>query len=227
MDSMHYEDLCERMKNYRKKLGFNQTEMGKRLGISQDDYSKRENGHIIISFKNIKALQELGADIDELVCGSKNYVHTEDLDIIMNEYDDSSRPFAMKIIAESIMHYRNNDILRGKNVTDDDVLLDYMLKQWDGFSMLEYVRTVLHYSQDTMSEKLCLPRKKYRKYEKEQEYPDAEALVRMYNLYNCRPSMYLNMYDRRYYAMQRIWVDFSKEQKDKVKQMGCAVRSIL
>ena len=64
-------------------------------------------------------------------------------------------------------------------------------------------------------------------YEKEQEYPDAEALVRMYNLYNCRPSMYLNMYDRRYYAMQRIWVDFSKEQKDKVKQMGCAVRSIL
>ena len=112
-----------------------------------------------------------------MVCGSKNDVHTEDLDIIMNEYDDSSKPFAMKIIAESIMHYRNNDILRGKNVTDDDVLLDYMLKQWDGFSMLEYVRTVLHYSQDTMSEKLCLPRKKYRKYEKEQEYPDAEALA--------------------------------------------------
>ena len=68
-------------------------------------------------------MQELGADIDELVCGSKNDVHTEDLDIIMNEYDDSSKPFAMKIIAESIMHYRNNDILRGKNVTDDDVLL--------------------------------------------------------------------------------------------------------
>ena len=52
-------------------------------------------------------MQELGADIDELVCGSKNDVHTEDLDIIMNEYDDSSKPFAMKIIAESIMHYRN------------------------------------------------------------------------------------------------------------------------
>ena len=58
-------------------------------------------------------------------------------------------------------------------------------------------------------------------------YPDADTLVQMYNLYKCRPSMYLNMYDRRYYAMQRIWVDFSKEQKDKVKQMGCAVRSIL
>lgn len=79
-----------------------------------------------------------------------------------------------------------------------------------------------YYVRKTLSAK-----EKYRKYEKEQEYPDAEALVRMYNLYNCRPSMYLNMYDRRYYAMQRIWVDFSKEQKDKVKQMGCAVRSIL
>ncbi len=227
MDSMHYEDLCERMKNYRKRLGYNQTEMGKKLGISQDDYSKRENGHIIISFNNIKSLQKLGIDIDELVCGSKDNVHTDDLDSLMSEYDDESKPFVMKIIAESIMYYRNQEVINGKKITQDDMLLDYMLKQWDGFSMLQYVRTVLHYSQDTMCEKLYLPRKRYRRYEKEQEYPDAETLVHMYNIYNCRPSMYLNVYDRRYYAMQRIWVNFSQEYKDKVKQMGCAVKNIL
>ena len=53
MNSTHYEDFCSRMKNYRKRLGYNQTEMGKKLGISQDDYSKRENGHIIVSFNNM------------------------------------------------------------------------------------------------------------------------------------------------------------------------------
>ena len=51
MDSMHYEDLCERMKNYRKKLGFNQTEMGKRLGISQDDIQSVKMGILLYLLK--------------------------------------------------------------------------------------------------------------------------------------------------------------------------------
>ena len=95
MNSTHYEDFCSRMKNYRKRLGYNQTEMGKKLGISQDDYSKRENGHIIVSFNNMKSLHENGIDIDELVCGKSSNVSTEELDIVMSEYDDSTRPFAM------------------------------------------------------------------------------------------------------------------------------------
>lgn len=159
MNSTHYEDFCSRMKNYRKRLGYNQTEMGKKLGISQDDYSKRENGHIIVSFNNMKSLHENGIDIDELVCGKSSNVSTEELDIVMSEYDDSTRPFAMKIIAESIMHYRHLEIMSGRQVTDEDRLLDYMLKQWDEFTMLEYVRTVMHYSQDTMSSKLYVTRK--------------------------------------------------------------------
>lgn len=93
MNSTHYEDFCSRMKNYRKRLGYNQTEMGKKLGISQDDYSKRENGHIIVSFNNMKSLHENGIDIDELVCGKSSNVSTEELDIVMSEYDDSTRPF--------------------------------------------------------------------------------------------------------------------------------------
>ena len=91
MNSTHYEDFCSRMKNYRKRLGYNQTEMGKKLGISQDDYSKRENGHIIVSFNNMKSLHENGIDIDELVCGKSSNVSTEELDIVMSEYDDLMR----------------------------------------------------------------------------------------------------------------------------------------
>ena len=77
------------------------------------------------------------------------------------------------------------------------------------------------------SSKLYVTRKKYRKYEKEIIYPDADTLVNMYNVYNYRPSMYLNLYDRRYYVMQRIWMEFNDEQKNKVMRMGNMMKEIL
>ena len=49
----------------------------------------------------------------------------------------------------------------------------------------------------------------------------------MYNVYNYRPSMYLNLYDRRYYVMQRIWMEFNDEQKNKVMRMGNMMKEIL
>lgn len=228
MNSTHYEDFCDRMKQYRKKLGYNQTEIGKKLGISQNDYSKRENGIIMVSYNNMKSLQELGMDIDVLVCGVKPNVNTQDLDEIISEcHDDSRKDIIMRIIAESIMYYRNIDIRRGSEVTEADELLSFVIKEWDDFSMLEYVRNVTHYSQDVMSKMLGVTRKKYRKYEKEQLYPDADILVQMYNIYNCRPSMYLNIYDRRYYAIQNIWMEVKQEQKDRVIRMVYAIKDIL
>lgn len=43
MNNTRYEDFCNRMRVYRKRLGYNQADIGKELGISQNDYSKREN----------------------------------------------------------------------------------------------------------------------------------------------------------------------------------------
>ena len=106
-------------------------------------------------------------------------------------------------------------------------MFDFMLKQWDDFSMLEYVRHDTHYSQEVMSEKLGLTRKKYRKYEKEIMYPDADTLVQMYNLYKCRPSMYLNMYDRRYYVMQNVWMELDDNQRDRILRMVKAIKNII
>ena len=93
--------------------------------------------------------------------------------------------------------------------------------------ILEYVRHETHYSQEVMSEKLGLTRKKYRKYEKEIMYPDADTLVQMYNLYKCRPSMYLNMYDRRYYVMQNVWMELDDNQRDRILRMVKAIKNII
>ena len=71
MNNTRYEDFCNRMRVYRKRLGYNQADIGKELGISQNDYSKRENGLIMISYDNLKKLQEIGMDIDELVSGKR------------------------------------------------------------------------------------------------------------------------------------------------------------
>ena len=227
MSGTQYDEFCNRMRNYRKRLGYNQTQMGKALGMSQDDYCKREKGHTIVSYGNLKSLQELGVDIDELVSGSRQDIDTADLDELIEGYDDDRKTTVMRMIAEMILFYRKLDIKNGTQSTKEDRLLNYVIKQWDEFSMLEYVRYSMHYSQDIMSSKLCVTQKKYRQYEKELIYPDADTLLNMYNVYSCRPSLYLNIYDRRYYAIQCMWVHTGKEQKDKVIQVASEIKKTL
>ena len=250
MNNTRYEDFCNRMRVYRKRLGYNQADIGKELGISQNDYSKRENGLIMISYDNLKKLQEIGMDIDELVSGKRDDIDTKDLDELISDCESEElKDMTMRMVAECIKYYRVNDTKNKDNDTQNDRMFDFMLKQWDDFSMLEYVRHETHYSQEVMSEKLGLTRKKYRKYEKEIMYPDADTLVQMYNLYNvslifnhtsvtdtlvqmynlykCRPSMYLNMYDRRYYVMQNVWMELDDNQRDRILRMVKAIKNII
>ena len=178
MNNTRYEDFCNRMRVYRKRLGYNQADIGKELGISQNDYSKRENGLIMISYDNLKKLQEIGMDIDELVSGKRDDIDTKDLDELISDCESEElKDMTMRMVAECIKYYRVNDTKNKDNDTQNDRMFDFMLKQWDDFSMLEYVRHETHYSQEVMSEKLGLTRKKYRKYEKEIMYPDADTLV--------------------------------------------------
>ena len=168
MNNTRYEDFCNRMRVYRKRLGYNQADIGKELGISQNDYSKRENGLIMISYDNLKKLQEIGMDIDELVSGKRDDIDTKDLDELISDCESEElKDMTMRMVAECIKYYRVNDTKNKDNDTQNDRMFDFMLKQWDDFSMLEYVRHETHYSQEVMSEKLGLTRKKYRKYEKE------------------------------------------------------------
>ena len=168
MNNTRYEDFCNRMRVYRKRLGYNQADIGKELGISQNDYSKRENGLIMISYDNLKKLQEIGMDIDELVSGKRDDIDTKDLDELISDCESEElKDMTMRMVAECIKYYRVNDTKNKDNDTQNDRMFDFMLKQWDDFSMPEYVRHETHYSQEVMSEKLGLTRKKYRKYEKE------------------------------------------------------------
>lgn len=227
MKDTHYEEFCNRMKIYRKRLGYNQTELGEMLGISQNDYSKRENGLIMVSYDNMLTLHQLGMDIDELVSGTSHNLNTKELDFIINDCaDDDLKNTLMRILAECIKYYRAKDKKIKKNQKADE-FLDFALKQWNDFSMLEYVRLQTNYSQETMSEILGITRKKYRKYEKEFIYPDADTLVQMYNIYKCRPSLYLNLYDRRYYAIQNMWVNFDDVQKEKIIKIMKIVKTML
>ena len=189
MNNTRYEDFCNRMRVYRKRLGYNQADIGKELGISQNDYSKRENGLIMISYDNLKKLQEIGMDIDELVSGKRDDIDTKDLDELISDCESEElKDMTMRMVAECIKYYRVND---------------------------------------TKNKELGLTRKKYRKYEKEIMYPDADTLVQMYNLYKCRPSMYLNMYDRRYYVMQNVWMELDDNQRDRILRMVKAIKNII
>ena len=220
MNNTRYEDFCNRMRVYRKRLGYNQADIGKELGISQNDYSKRENGLIMISYDNLKNCRKLEWTL-------MSWFRERETILISDCESEELKDMTMRMVAECIKYYRVNDTKNKDNDTQNDRMFDFMLKQWDDFSMLEYVRHETHYSQEVMSEKLGLTRKKYRKYEKEIMYPDADTLVQMYNLYKCRPSMYLNMYDRRYYVMQNVWMELDDNQRDRILRMVKAIKNII
>ena len=118
MNNTRYEDFCNRMRVYRKRLGYNQADIGKELGISQNDYSKRENGLIMISYDNLKKLQEIGMDIDELVSGKRDDIDTKDLDELISDCESEElKDMTMRMVAECIKYYRVNDTKNKDNDT--------------------------------------------------------------------------------------------------------------
>jgi len=39
--------------------------------------------------------------------------------------------------------------------------------------------------------------------------------------------MYLNMYDRRYYVMQNVWMELDDNQRDRILRMVKAIKNII
>ena len=147
MNNTRYEDFCNRMRVYRKRLGYNQADIGKELGISQNDYSKRENGLIMISYDNLKKLQEIGMDIDELaqwveanklhVCHN---VTVDDLNHLQRggRVSKTAAILGTMVQIKPIIHMDNEGCLqvigkeRGRKKSIHK-LVDMALKQYEGY----------------------------------------------------------------------------------------------
>lgn len=225
-----YKDVLNRLAAYRKKLGATQKQIGQELGLSQEQYSYLENGKIKITESNLRSLLSNGWNIDYLITGMEFDSSRTELDDIFSQFEDGkTKEFVMKLLAEILLEkVRRNRMLEKQKETRAAVdLLEAILKSWDDFSMILFVRERLRMTQLVMAEKVGVGIKKYRDIEKEKRFPDAELLLSFYTMSGYQPLLFLNYSDRRLMSMNMVWTMLTKKEKAAVIDFIQALKRIL
>lgn len=216
----NYQEVLQRLTEYRKISGMTQEQLGARIELSQEQYSYLENGITRITDKNLKAFFDMGWDIDYLITGKRF-----DYDVMVYDYEfncfmkDKDVFFHTKLPAELIAERvcRYDGINRSRfNMGDIDLLVG-MLKSWDNFLMLRFVRERLKISQIDMAERIGIGIKKYREIEREIRYPDAEILLDFYEMSGYRPTLFMNFYDRKQMMINVMWQKLGTEERKCLK----------
>ena len=213
-----YKDVLKRLVMYRKSMGLMQTDIAEKFGLMQEQYSYIENGGIIISGQILMNFSEIGFDLDELIAGKKYVYHTKDLDKTLANIDtETHRNFALKLLADIIVSKYSGTVSKMRDEDANNMkMLQSLANDWNGFSMTCFVRDKMNTSQIAMAEKLGLGIKKYRDIEKEKIYPDAETLVSLYNMSEYRPTLFMNLQDRKIQIIKSVWCIFPAEDKRKM-----------
>ena len=64
-----YDKVVKRLVEYRKRLGWSQEKMCRKLNLSQSYYSRLESGRNVISYEALELLMQCDCDIDLLITG--------------------------------------------------------------------------------------------------------------------------------------------------------------
>lgn len=205
----NYDEMLKRLRAYRQGLGLKQRQICEAIGMTQEQYSYIENGFIRITDSHLRVFHSMGLDLNYLITGKKYNYAAEDFDMLLNEFEEPQRNFVMKIIAELLVEKWEHKVFSQdvpKSVIKRMHLLSAVLGLWNSFSMLEFVRNDQSFSQFDMMKQLGVGIKKYRMLEREEEFPDADILLSLYDISGYPPIMFMDIYDRRLLAVKAVWV---------------------
>ncbi len=220
-----YENVLKRLTSYRKSAEVTQEEIASKLRISQEVYSYLENGKVIISGQLMIKLDNIGLSIDKLISGKTYDYNTQDLESCINLiFGAEAKDFILKLLSEIIV---NNFIKDSAAISDNSLLLNALIRSWDNFSMLRFVRSKLKLNQIDMAERLGLCIKKYRVLERELIYPDAEMLSFLYNISGYEPALFMNMPGRKLQIVKSVWETLSPEKKASLVECAAALRECI
>lgn len=226
----NYQDVLKRMTAYRKKIGATQKQIGEKLGLSQEQYSYLENGITKITDKNLKELLRTGWNIDYIITGIEYKNDRAELDdVFVDFHDKETKEFVMKLLAEVLLQKGRTACWAEQNEEAKRSLdlLEAIIKSWDDFSMILFVREHLQLSQILMAERIGVGIKKYREIERENRYPDAEMLLTFYNMSGYQPILFMNFYDRRLMSIKQVWKLLSQKEKTEMLEFIHWIKEVL
>ncbi len=216
-----YEYVLDRLIQFRKSMEMTQTQMAKKLNISQEQYSYLENGKVKITAELLKDFNKMGLDINFLITGRNNELTDRNrISIVFEKYTNSEYKNRMiRLLVYLLGLVMVKDKTGNSEENKMQMLLGYLEKHWDDFSMIAFVREQLCCSQITMADQLGLGIKKYRKLEKEMIYPDAELLFDICKKAKYPPVLFLNLCDRKLYIIDLLWEKLTEKQKVTIKDI--------
>lgn len=193
---MKYEAVVNRLAAYRKQCNLRQNELADQFSMTQSQYSKVEAGKIKLSFDNLYVLQTKGCDIDFLITGEQNETLLPCLNRLALMKDDQQFLSLMKLCEWAWEQWElDGGVPEG--------IGGQLFKIWagvDGRKDSQWVRLRKAYndtSQMKMANQIGVNIKKYRLLEQEDVKPDAELLLNVYKLTECKPGFFMD--ERGYY----------------------------
>ena len=205
-----YDNFLHRLNQYRLRLNMTQEETSSELGVTQSQFSKMELGKIIIPYKVLVLLMEMGWDVDYFITGKETCQSISELNLFMDGVEERYRKELLSAVAWFLEQGINKCVLDISFETKCEIgILKKRACEEKFESVLYEARKIAGIAQIPMSEKLGVNIKKYRKLEKEQLCPDAELLLRIYEETGCKPSLLFNCINVESLIINDLWNDIT------------------
>lgn len=210
-----YDKVVKRLVEYRKRLGWSQEKMCRKLNLSQSYYSRLESGRNVISYEALELLMQCDCDIDLLITG---YERRETvLDLLFQQCITEKRAEFLIYMAWVI---RNGAELDLSDCFQEIDILQYKLENKEKKnSVWERIRRSYGLTQEKMAEVLDINIKKYREIEKCNRTADAMILLNLYNRLHYHPTLLFEQYESYMQIFNHIWLELPQDCCNRMVRM--------
>lgn len=218
--SKAYDDFLRRMSAYRDARNLTQTDVSKLIGKTQSQYSKMELGKTVVPYEVLEKLQNVGGwDIDYIVIGKNRFRWESSLFDYLNANFDADWQSLKEVLVWALgQHVTEENSVSGKDIDCEYKLLKRLMYQENPQTIMAEIRSITGATQMTMAEMLGVNIKKYTGLEKGTVCPDAELLALLYDISNCRPSLFFctNPVETERHLMNDLWNEIQTERQQEI-----------
>lgn len=211
-----YEVIPKRLQEYRKRLELTQQKMADLFNVSQSEYNRLENGKYIIPYERLKDFLNNGGDIYYLFTGQRYQAGIFDyyLGKCNNSWDRAQILKLLVWVLETGLHKENISLEENINVLWKYILIAE--NEYSTNNVWENIRKAEDKSQVIMAEILQINVKRYRRFEREEQLPDAYILLTLYQQLRYPPMLFLE--NKLYFpdVINQIWDMFSEKEQEEL-----------
>lgn len=200
-----YQNVLERLKEYRSSKHLSQQQLGTLLGITQSEYCKVEAGYEKFLLSKLAILYKEQWDIDYIISGKHYKLYGKEKFSSLLENCDASQAtlFYRYILQNFYLFWKHDDKKLEERCLYNELKILNMSYTDTGFDkeLLRYMRYTEGLNKKDFGEVFGVSGKMYRKYEEGMSQLAAEHLLTMYKNGLCLPSFFL---ESRYRGLHMI-----------------------